>query len=174
MFRPRLITILGCLLIALPAQAQTQADSAQVERLPQRFAAAWAEHDGHALAQLMAEDVDFINVGASWLQGRRDFETYHSRLLGGRFKDSTITPLETRLRWVRPDLAILRWSWRIEGDKNFDGTPRPARFGLFTMLVEKRAAEWQIIAAQNTNGGPGTAPENEGLTFPITLPPQAP
>lgn len=156
--------------LASPAGAQTEGDRAEVERLPQGFSAAWARHDGAQLARLMSEDVDFVTVGASWLQGRKDFETYHQRLLSGRFKSSTITPLETRLRFIRPDLALLRWSWRIEGDKEFDGTPRPARFGLFTMLVEKRNGTWQILAAQNTNGGPGTAPENEGLHFPITLP----
>lgn len=169
MLRASLI-IAGCLLLAQPAQAQSEADSADLEQLPQRFSAAWAAHDGARLARLMAEDVGFVTVGASWLQGRKDFETYHKRLLEGRFKDSTITPIETRLRFLRPDLAIIRWSWRIEGDKDFDGTPRGPRFGLFTMVAEKRGAEWQVVAAQNTNGGPGTAPENEGLVFPIALP----
>lgn len=169
MLRASLI-IAGFLVLAAPVQAQTQADSTELEQLPQHFSAAWAAHDGARLARMMAEDVGFVTVGASWLQGRKDFETYHKRLLGGRFKDSTITPLETRLSFLRPDLAIIRWSWRIEGDKDFDGTPRGPRFGLFTMLAEKRGAEWQVVAAQNTNGGPGTAPENEGLVFPIILP----
>lgn len=169
MLRASLI-IAGCLLLAQLAQAQTKTDSTELEELPQRFSAAWAAHDGARLARLMAADVGFVTVGASWLQGRKDFETYHSRLLNGRFKDSTITPLETRLSFLRPDLAIVRWSWRIEGDKDFDGTPRGPRFGLFTMVAEKRGAEWQVVAAQNTNGGPGTAPENEGLVFPIILP----
>jgi conjugative transfer signal peptidase TraF len=64
----------------------------------------------------------------------------------------------------------LRWSWRIEGDRNFDSTLRPARAGLFSMVVEKRAGTWQIIAAQNTNAGSGNAPENEELVFPIRMP----
>jgi ketosteroid isomerase-like protein len=47
----------GCLLLAEPAQAQTDADSAKLEQLPQHFSAAWAAHDGTRLARLMAEDV---------------------------------------------------------------------------------------------------------------------
>lgn len=172
---PRRLVIAGAvMLLAGTAHAQSAGDRTILEQLPARFSAAWAHHDGHELAQLMADDVDFVTVGGSWLQGRKDFETYHSRLLGGRFAASTITPLEIRLRFVRPDLAIVRWSWRIEGDRNFDGSPRPARHGLLTMLAEKRSGEWLVITAQNTNGGPGTAPENEGLTFPIKLPPSPP
>lgn len=168
---PRRFIIAGmALLIAATAHAQSDHDRNALEGLPAQFSAAWARHDGRALAQLMADDVDFVTVGGSWLQGRKDFETYHSRLLTGRFATSTITPLETRLRFIRPDLAIVRWSWRMEGDKNFDGSPRPVRHGLLTMLSEKRSGKWLVITAQNTNGGPGNAPENEGLTFPIKLP----
>ncbi len=88
------------------------------------------KHDGHALAAVMAQDVDFVNVGARWFHGRRDFETYHSRLLSGRFAQSTTGALEIRTRFIRPDLAAIHWTWWIEGDKDFDGAPRPKRHGL--------------------------------------------
>jgi uncharacterized protein (TIGR02246 family) len=68
----------------------------------------------------MAEDVDFVTVSATWLSGRADFEKYHTRLLSGQFKESTGTPLETAVRFIRPDLALLHCSWRHQGDKNVD------------------------------------------------------
>ena len=170
----RLRVVVLALVLLAPACTNTvpgsASDTREIEQLPARFSEAWAKHDGHALAALMAEDVDFINVGASWLHGRKDFETYHSRLLDGRFKGSTITPLEHRVKFLRPDIAALRWSWRIEGDRDPDGTPRLPRNGMFTMIVEKKDGGWWIVAAQNTNAGPGTAPENEGLVFPIAIP----
>ena len=42
------------------------------------------------------------------LQGKPDFEKYHTRLLSGRFKDSTITPLQTEVRFLRPDISELQ------------------------------------------------------------------
>jgi hypothetical protein len=39
------------------------------------------------------------------------------------------------------------------------------------MLAEKRGDRWLVIASQNTHGGPGTAPENAGLVFPLRVPP---
>jgi hypothetical protein len=84
-----------------------------------------------------------------------------------------MTALENKVDFIRPDLAFVRWSWRMVGDKNFDGTPRPPRVGIITMVAEKQGDTWKIIAGQNTNGIPAPPtplPEEEGITFPIALP----
>src|SRR5580658_11144559 len=79
--------------------AQTKSDEDAVRNVPQAFCDAWNRHDGHALAQVMADDVDFVTVGAMWLHSREDFEKYHARLLNGRFNQSTITMLQTAVRF---------------------------------------------------------------------------
>ena len=154
---------------AQPSESQ-RAQTDAVESLVKVFCDAWNKHDGHALAAIMAEDVDFVNVGARWFHGRRDFETYHTRLLSGRFASSTTGALEVRTRFIRSDLAAIHWSWWIKGDKDFDGTPRPERFGVMTLLAEKRGERWQVVVAQNTNLIPGAAPEEEGIASPIPMP----
>ncbi len=165
----RFILLLATFGVGITAQAQTQTDEDAVRLLPHAFCDAWAKHDGHELAKIMAEDIDFVTVGATWFRGRDNFEEYHTRLLATRFRESTNTPLETVVRFLRPDLALVHWSWAIEGDKNPDGSARPKRFGLMTMLAEKRKDTWLVIAAQNTNAGPG-APEADDIKSPIRLP----
>ena len=150
--------------------ARAQTDDQAVRQLPQAFCDAWAKHDGHQLATIMADDVDFVNVGANWLHGRADFEKYHSRLLSGRFKEATLTLLQIEVRFLQPDMAVVHWSWKIAGDKDFDGTPRQPRFGLMTMVAQKRSGVWQVVVAQNTNAMPGTPPEIEGIKTPIAIP----
>jgi len=165
--------LLVTLLVAAGAgHAQNKNDEAAVRNVPQTFAAAWAKHDGHQLAKIMSEDVDFVNVSAEWLHGRADFELFHTRLLSGRFKESTLTPLEISVRFLRPDQAVLHWSWRVEADRNQDQTLRKPRFGLFTMIVEKRDGAWLVAVAQNTNWTPppNPDPEMEGIKLPITFP----
>ncbi|MGA7927436.1 MAG: hypothetical protein WCA20_15780 [Candidatus Sulfotelmatobacter sp.] len=49
-----------------------------MRKIPPAFADAWAKHDGRQLAKMMADDVDFVTVGATRLHGRPDFEKYHS------------------------------------------------------------------------------------------------
>ena len=123
----------------------------------------------------MADDVDFVNVGGDWLHGRADFELMHSRLLSGRFNRSTLTPLETRVRFLRPDLAVLHWDWKIVNDQNIDLTPRTPRMGLFTMIVEKQKGKWLVAVAQNTNWTPVPEPDLEmkGIRPPILYPGEA-
>jgi uncharacterized protein (TIGR02246 family) len=167
----RLIFLLAAVLtVPCAVHAQTKADEAAVRRIPQAFVAGWANHDGHQLAMIMAEDVDFVNVGGDWLHGRADFERYHSRLLAGRFKDSTLTSRDTIVRFLRPDLALLHWSWGLVGDRNQDLSVRKPRMGIFTMVVEKRGGAWLVVAAQNTNWMAGPNPEMDGITPPIVFP----
>ena len=41
--------------------------------IPQEFSAAWKQGDGQALGRLMADGVDFVTVGGTWLMGVRLF-----------------------------------------------------------------------------------------------------
>jgi uncharacterized protein (TIGR02246 family) len=156
------------------ALAQAKSDEAAVRNVPQAFCDAWNRHDGHALAQVMADDVDFVTVGAMWLHSRQDFEKYHARLLNGRFNQSTITMLQTAVRFLRPDVAIVHWSWSIAGDRNADGTARQRRYGMMTMVVEKRSDNWLVVSSQNDNADPWTPAEGQmpHLAMPIPGPSQ--
>jgi hypothetical protein len=58
----------------------------------------------------------------------------------------------------------------MTGDKNFDGTPRPPRFGLMTFVVEKQGRTWKIAVAQNTNALLGIPPESQDIKTPISIP----
>jgi uncharacterized protein (TIGR02246 family) len=152
------------------ALAQSKADEDAVRKLPQDFCDAWAKHDGHALAKIMADDVDFVTVATTYLHGRADFEKFHVRLLSGRFKDSTVTRIETTSRFLRPDMAVVHWSWKVEGDKNPDGTGRQPRYGLMTMVAEKQNGNWLVVVGQNTNANLGIPPELQDIKTPIPIP----
>ena len=154
--------------------AQSKTDQEAVAKLPQDFCDAWAKHDGHKLAKIMADDVDFVTVATTYLHGRADFETFHVRLLSGRFKDSSITVLKTTARFLRPDIAVVHWSWKIEGDQNPDGSLRQPRYGMMTLVAEKKNANWLVIVGQNTNAILGIPPELQDIKPPIAIPGTAP
>ena len=88
------------LLSATAAHAQPKADEEAVGKLPQAFCDAWAKHDGHELAKVMAEDVDFVTVAATYLHGRAYFETFHVRLLSSKIPPSR--PSKLRLVFYDP------------------------------------------------------------------------
>ena len=154
--------------------AQSKTDEEAVGKLPQEFCDAWTKHDGHVLAKLMAEDVDFVTVAATYLHGRADFEVFHVRLLSGRFKDPTLTALESTTRFLRPEMAVVHWSWKMEGDKNPDDTPRQPRYGMMTLVAERKNGNWLIVVGQNTNAILGIPPELQDIKTPIAIPGSAP
>lgn len=156
----------------VPIGAQTKPDEEAARKPPLTFCEAWATHEGHELAKIMADDVDFVVVGTTWLHGKADFEKYHTRLLSGRFSGSTITPLQIAVRFLRPDVAVVHWSWKIAGDKNPDGMARRPRYGLMTMVAEKRNGAWLVVVSQNDNSFPGLPPEFEGIKTPMPNPDQ--
>jgi hypothetical protein len=49
-------------LTSVSLHAQSKVDEEAVRKLPQSFCDAWAKHDGHELAKIMADDVDFVTV----------------------------------------------------------------------------------------------------------------
>ena len=155
---------------ATPVFAESTDDHEQVKALPARFCQAWVMHDGNELAKIMSPNIDFVNVGAIWTHGR-DVAIYHDRILKGRFRVSTITPLATSTNFIRRDMAVIRWSWRIDGEQAADGKPQPTRYGLMTMIAEKYGKHWLVTNAQNTNAGPARS-EADGLEIPIMVPRQ--
>jgi ketosteroid isomerase-like protein len=80
--------------------------------------------------------------------------------------------LQVAVRFLRPDIAIVHWSWTGAGDKNPDGTGRQRRYGMMTMVAEKQSGRWLVVASQNDDSFPGRAPEAEGITSPIPMPDQ--
>jgi uncharacterized protein (TIGR02246 family) len=167
------VVLVALLVSGCAVFAQNRADTALIQDIPKAFAAAWAKHDGRQLAKIMAEDVDFVDVSGDWLHGREDFEMYQTRLLSGRFSESTLTPLNVTVRFLRPDLAVLHWSWKVQGDRNEDRTARKPGFGMFTMIAEKQEGRWMVVVAQNTKLAPEPNPELNGIETPIVFPNEA-
>jgi hypothetical protein len=85
-------------------------------------------------------------------------------------RPSHITVLETATRFLRPDMAVVHWTWRIEGDKNLDGTPRQPRYGMMTLVAEKKNGNWLVVVGQNTNAILGTPPEVQDIKTPLRFP----
>ena len=101
----------------------------------------------------------------------RNEDEFHTRLLSGRFKDSTNTSLQTTVRFLRPDMAVVHWSWKIEGGRNMDGTLRQEpRYGMMTMVAEKRNGTWLVVVAQNTSAVLGIPPELQDILKAIPIP----
>jgi len=53
--------------------------------------------------------------------------------------------------------------------KNGDGSPRPKRYGLMTLVAEKHDDAWLVTAAQNANAMVTPNPEEAGIKRAILV-----
>jgi uncharacterized protein (TIGR02246 family) len=142
-------------LIALPVAAQGKGhakDQEEIESIALKWQDAWNRHRLKALSAFVAEDVDFIAVSGRWRKSRKEFEEHHTNERHEMaYKDSVWTTNNTKVRFIKSDVAVAIVEWGIKGDKDPDGTPRRPRQGIATWIMEKRDGRWLIIAIQNTN-----------------------
>jgi uncharacterized protein (TIGR02246 family) len=147
-------------------------DEQLLRELPNIFCTAVNNNDAYGLAAIMADDVDYVNIAATLLHSREDVEKHHLALFTGIMSASVFELLQVSVRFLRSDIAIVHWSWTASGDKDYDGTPRQRRYGIMTMVAEKQAEEWKVVAVQNTNSVPGAGPA-AGIVSPMPIPDHA-
>lgn len=126
-------------------------DESAIRQIPARFEVAWNQHDMKALASLFAEDADFVNVAGVWWKGRREIEQAHVQTHATMFKDSTLRVGEVKVRFLKPDVALVHVHWNLSGDTGPDGAARSPRSGIMSQVVVKQHGVWLVASAQNTN-----------------------
>jgi len=111
---------------------------------------AWNLHDADALAALVTPDVEFVTVAGLWLRGRQDFLVHHRLMHATQMRESTWTNIGATRRMLGGGHGLQHVEWRIEGDVDPDGTPRPPRRGIFTWVLQLHPSPL-ILAGHNTN-----------------------
>lgn len=139
----------------MSSAALSAAPQAVDERAIREWVARWQEtwdaHDMKAMASLLAEDADFVNVAGLHWKGKTQIETEHARRHQSNLKNSVWETHSITVQALSQDFALVHIDWGISGDTDFDGTPRQPREGIFSWLVNKRGGRWLIRAVQNTN-----------------------
>ena len=137
-------------------------DEKVLHGLVYQLEAAWNAADAAGFAALFAEDADFIHILGGYYTGRAAIEAGHRMIFGTIYKGSTVRYSVERIRFLRPDVAIvfLRQFLQFrEGGAASELEARP------TVIAEKADGKWQIVNLQNTRiteAGVATAERGPG------------
>ena len=109
-----LASCLAGLLVMLPTHAaESEKDEKAIKALVTAFDKAMNAKDAAALSKVFNVDADFANVVGMRAQGRKAIEEFHRPLFESdgtkgipSFKNAVFKVLDTRIRFVRPDVAI--------------------------------------------------------------------
>jgi uncharacterized protein (TIGR02246 family) len=123
-------------------------DGAQVTReLAAGFAAAWNQHDMSALGRQFHDDAIFVSMAGSYMRGRAEIERQHGAVHAGPYRNSTLQVEVEDARELVPGVIVAHVRAEARGD---DRSPGEVRKALLTLVIERRADLWRIIAAHNT------------------------
>jgi uncharacterized protein (TIGR02246 family) len=123
-------------------------DDEQVTReLASGFAAAWNQHDMTALGRQFHDDATFVSMAGSCMQGRAEIERQHATVLAGPYRNATLQVEVEDTRELAPGVIVARLRAEVRDD---DLAPGEVRKALLTLVIERRAGLWRIIAAHNT------------------------
>ena len=126
-------------------------DANSLRRLASKWEQYWNQHNMDSIGTLLHNDVDFINVAGQWLKGKKVTVAVHKERHEVVFKNSIWTTDSVKIKYIKPDLAIMHVGWGITGDVDPDGSVRPLRHGIFTWVATKTKQEWLILAVHNVN-----------------------
>jgi uncharacterized protein (TIGR02246 family) len=122
-------------------------DERALHEMVYQIEAAWNAADGQSFAEAFAEDADFIHILGGYYTGRAAIEAGHRMIFGTIYKGSTVRYSVEKIRFVRPDVAIVslrQYLQFYEGGAASELEARP------TIMAEKRDGKWQIVSLQNT------------------------
>src|SRR5260370_31622014 len=116
---------------------------------------AFAKLDAHAFSMVFHEDADFTNVWGMTAHGRKAIEEFHRPLLEGdgtgpipSFKHAETKVLDTRIRFLRPDVAFVDATWTQTGAVQ-NGHDMGLRKGLLMLIATKERDERGIAVMHN-------------------------
>jgi len=147
--------------LCLPAHAQTTGTTASedaIRKLSADFAAAWAKDDAKTMASFWAPDGDLINPWLRVAKGPAEieklFQDEHSTFMKGTTYGLTVSGV----RFLGPDAAIADWESTISGMKGPDGNVMPPMPHHVTMVLQRKAGKWSIVAARPVIAPPPPGP----------------
>ena len=95
-------------------------------------------------------DADFVNVYGMWRRGPAEIEGRQGERMKTVLKDAKITVQDLRIRFVRPDVAIVHETHEMSGMRNDKGETMPPQQELSIRVMVKEQGKWLITAFHNT------------------------
>ena len=121
----------------------------EIQKVLAQQAEAWNRHDAKAFSMVFAEDADFTNVVGMSARGRAEIEKFHAPMFVTRFKDTHLKITNTKIRFIKSDVAAVDAWWEMTGAKTQEGKDIPLRKGLLNFVMTKEAGQWFITVMHN-------------------------
>ena len=128
--------------------ADKSADEGAIRAQIAQMMNGWNAKSGAEFAKPFAEDADYVVVNGMQIKGRAAIADGHQRIFDTIYQNSTISYAAERIRFLRPDVAIVHVFGTLKvvnGETTQTGNAR------MTLVMTKTGDKWEIAAFQNTS-----------------------
>jgi uncharacterized protein (TIGR02246 family) len=153
----RFLILLACAVSIFSGTSQghaqnsgTPEDEASIRAIIVKITDAFNGHDAKAGSQFYAPDADFVNVAGQLTIGPAEIEKFGAAAHATRLKEATIKTLNVTIRFIRPDVAIVRETHEMSGFRGPDGAKVPPYQETSLRVFEKENGNWLVATFQNT------------------------
>src|ERR1700693_4544636 len=125
----------------------TPEDEASIRAIIVKITDAFNRHDAKASSQFYAPDADSVNVAGQSATGPAEIEKFLVAAHSTRLKEATIKTLNVTIRFIRPDVAIVRENHEMRGFRGPDGAPVPPYQETSLRVFEKKTGigSWRLF-----------------------------
>lgn len=122
----------------------------------QAWVEAWMDRDAETLASLFEDEAEFVNVTGLWWHDRDAIRKAHAYGLKHIFQDSTLALMQTSVKRLSDDVAVVHAKMRLTGQTPVAGIASPGeRQTIFSFVVRRGEEGWRCVSAHNTDVVPG-------------------
>ena len=137
----------ACALYAAAPVAADNADEAAIRENVRQMEAGWNAKSGAQFAKPFAADADYVVINGDYIKGQEAIARGHQRIFDTFYKESTLGLSVTRVRMLRPDVAVVH----VTGTNKVPrGAETQVGEAIMTLLMTKESDVWKIVAFQNT------------------------
>jgi uncharacterized protein (TIGR02246 family) len=158
-------TVVSSLVLCLGTVALAQEPSSDEEvlnMLADKWVEAWNQGDIDALAELYTPDADFVGASGEAAKGREAVRQALRDLAATAYKSTQLTVEMTRIRFIKPHLALGDNVWEFTGVPEIERQQAPAK-GFSTFVAIKQEGQWVMAAHRSyvPTGSSGGRPRSE-------------
>jgi uncharacterized protein (TIGR02246 family) len=128
-------------------------DEREVQQLLRELTDAWNRGDAKAYGARYLSDATFTNAYGSFYVGRAEFESRHEEIFGSLLRGTTVAMTIKKLRFVRPDVAIVDVVTELSGSRlrpqGAEVGPEGVLQSCLLMVLLKERGTWWITAYHN-------------------------
>jgi uncharacterized protein (TIGR02246 family) len=150
-----LLLALACCSSPSHAQSRPQ-DEAAIQQTINRFGQSWAKADFGDMREYLTPDCHWINVVGMHWHNLAEVQFAHQAFATKMLKGVAAQPVESTLKFVTPDVAIVYLRTHIGAFYPPDGVNRGVnkqgdKDNLATFVLVKQQNTWRITSAQNND-----------------------